>query len=198
MLPIPACYLFHVVANIESRQSFALRALDVPIFAIADIDILDSGTTLEALLEAFGVDWQRIAPLFTRVNASFEQISPPQNANQVKQRIRDLLEDITTAEFTRQNESDIRDAMRSTSPWHLAKRTGIGHLRGNALLEARQLIDELATHGLHVLKIGEIERFVPTIAQHGPAWSAAALERDLINDPELLDAREFVSSLIFT
>ena len=176
----------------------ALRALQVPTLAIVDIDILDNDTTLRALLEAFDVDWQCVAPLFARVSASFQQISPPQNANQVSQRIRDLLADITTTEFTSQNENEIRIAMRSTSPWRAAKRTGITHLRGNSLSEARQLIEQLATYGLHVLKIGEIERFVPTIGLHGPAWSAAALEFDLINDPALRDAREFVSSLVFT
>ena len=173
----------------------ALRALRVNAHAIVDIDIFDCAKTLQSLIESLGANWDQFSDLHRNVKNSFEQLSPPQNANQVSERIREILDNIETANFERQNERDIRDAMRAVSPWRLAKRTGINHLQGNALVEARQLVSDLKNIGLHVLSIGEIERFVPTIAEHGPAWASAALERDLINDPELQAARDFISRL---
>ena len=49
--------------------------------------------------------------------------------------------------------------------------------------------------GLHIIEYGQIESFVETIGGHGSTWVDGALERDLVNDPELSLARKFVARL---
>jgi hypothetical protein len=46
-----------------------------------------------------------------------------------------------------------------------------------------------------VLDVGELERFCPSIGNHGAKWVNAVLQRDLANDPELNEARDFVAQV---
>lgn len=175
----------------------ALRALAVPVTAIGDIDIFDNEQMLSELVGEFGAQWEPIRQRFLSVKNAFEHISPPLNANQVKQRLTEYLDTIQTPDFQKNHENRVRDIMRSTSPWRMAKRTGIAQLAGQALTDARDLINDLKQIGISILDIGEIERFVPSISDHGPKWASAALERDLIADPELEAARNFITDLLF-
>ena len=175
----------------------ALRALSVPVSVVLDIDALDSEATMQEIVTEMGFPWEDFAVLYKRVKQSFEQISPPLNANQVKDKIDTIFQSINTAQFTSDAEREIRDAMRATSPWRNAKRTGISHLSGSAFADAQQLIDDLRAISVYVLDVGEIERFAPSIGSHGPKWASAVLERDLIDDPELRNAREFIDKLVF-
>ncbi len=47
----------------------------------------------------------------------------------------------------------------------------------------------------HVLDVGELENFVPSVGNHGPQWVNEALKKDLISDPELESARRFLAQL---
>jgi hypothetical protein len=49
--------------------------------------------------------------------------------------------------------------------------------------------------GLHVVEVGELEGFDKTAGSHGPKWVNEVLEKPLLTDPELADARAFVARL---
>jgi hypothetical protein len=49
--------------------------------------------------------------------------------------------------------------------------------------------------GLFILEVGELEGFVRTIGNHGPKWANNVMEWDLVNDPELEVARQFVRNM---
>ncbi|MCR6639719.1 MAG: hypothetical protein NVV82_12240 [Sporocytophaga sp.] len=47
-----------------------------------------------------------------------------------------------------------------------------------------------------ILEVGELESFVKSVGNHGPKWVNEVLAKDLTSDPELQQARDFVSLIV--
>lgn len=67
---------------------------------------------------------------------------------------------------------------------------------GDPSLAIERLLNSLRAAGLFVVEVGELEGFVRTVGNHGPAWVNQVLQRDLRADAELETARQFVRTLI--
>jgi len=86
--------------------------------------------------------------------------------------------------------------LRKTSAWSHAKQVGKGFIpNGQSTQSYNRLIIELERVGLMVVEVGELESFVKSIGNHGPKWVNDALAKDLANDVELKEAREFVRKI---
>src|SRR4051812_46023114 len=60
-----------------------------------------------------------------------------------------------------------------------------------------RLKTKLASFGLHVVPVGELESFCKSIGTHGPAWVIESMKRDLTSDTELTQARKFVETIFW-
>jgi hypothetical protein len=67
---------------------------------------------------------------------------------------------------------------------------------GDATNDFNELINSLKFQGIHVVDIGELESFCKSVGSHGPKWVNEVLSKDLINDKELQEAREFVNEVL--
>jgi hypothetical protein len=176
----------------------ALRSLGVPVRAVADFDVLNDADVLGGLSGAFGQDEKRFEPARNVIAAALTSKSPPIQTTQVRSEIDKILSDVGN-NVDRKAADRIREVLRQTSPWSEAKLSGIRAVPGSQAYEtASQLLAELKTLGLHVVPVGELERFCPSVSGHGPEWVAEVLEKkkDLAKDPELEDARRFVRDLV--
>jgi hypothetical protein len=91
----------------------------------------------------------------------------------------------------------IRQALRRSSPWAVAKEVGRAYVPPGAPSEAcANLLKELRKIGLYVVEVGELESFARTVGGHGPRWVNDVLSKDLAKDAELAPARQFVQSII--
>ena len=113
--------------------------------------------------------------------------------------IRDKLSGLGgTGEFPKSAEREIKSIFNSLSPWDDVKRAGRSALPGGqAVKHYDELVAKAAAIGLWIVPVGEMEGFCRSIdGGHGPAFVAKVLEeRSLETDPELKDARQFVSSI---
>ena len=103
-----------------------------------------------------------------------------------------------SSEISEGNRKNINNIFRSVSPWDAVKRAGRSALRGSQTISHfDQLIAKVSSKGLWIVPVGELEGFCRSIdARHGPAFAQKVIEeRNLDNDLELRDAREFVSNI---
>jgi hypothetical protein len=128
-----------------------------------------------------------------------ESTSPPLNAGQVKNLVLSELDKVSDLDkFPKENEKNINNIFRSVSPWDAVKRAGRSALRGSQTISHfDQLVAKVSSKGLWIVPVGELEGFCRSIdARHGPAFAQKVIEeRDLDNDLELRDAREFVTKI---
>jgi hypothetical protein len=121
------------------------------------------------------------------------------NAEQVVNLIRDELVEVGgTGHFPKTAETAIKRIFNTLSPWDDAKRAGRSALSGGQTVKHYDdLVEKCAAVGLWIVPVGELEGFCRSIdGGHGPGFVAKVLEeRSLEADPELKDARDFVSAI---
>ncbi|GAB9224761.1 hypothetical protein BDS110ZK18_66640 [Bradyrhizobium diazoefficiens] len=182
-----------------AQLAATLRELDVPVSVVADIDLLKEENTCKKLFETMGGNWSEICGHFQSIKHAVEQRRPPLNAEQVASLIRDKLNGVGgTDEFPKAVEKGIKNIFNTLSPWDEVKRAGRSALPpGQATKHFDDLLAKAQAVGLWIVPVGELEGFCRSIdGGHGPGFVAKVLEeRSLETDPELQEAREFVSRL---
>ena len=175
-----------------------LRALDVPVDVIADIDILRDESDLKKLIEVLGGDWTQAQPLSNTVRSAVNQGKPFLDSQGIQGAIEETLQKTpSSGEFPRNLRSQIESTLRKGSPWESVKSAGKAALPHGQATQRFQELEEFCNRiGLWIVAVGEVEGFCPSIGGHGPGWVQQVIEeRNLAEDPELEDARHFVSRI---
>jgi energy-coupling factor transporter ATP-binding protein EcfA2 len=175
----------------------SLKALDVPVVAVADFDILNNEHPLADLVTEAGGDWEGIKACWTSVKNAIDAIRPQLTTEDVKTQIDAVLSSISESNFPQTAKRGIENILKQTSAWALAKKSGKHFVpNGTPMQEYQKLASNLAELRVVLVEVGELERFCPSIGGHGPTWVNEALNRNLVEDPELAVAREFVKGLM--
>lgn len=181
-----------------SKLVDTLKALDVPVSVIADIDVLNEENTFKALVDKLGGMWSDIQPHWHTVTQAVLSKRPPLNATQVKGLITEKIDKVGgTAEFPQAIERGIKNIFKTVSPWSALKQSGRRGLpSGEPTTQYDQLADKCAAIGLWIVPVGEVEGFCQSLGSHGPGFVEKVLEtKDLAKDAELAEAREFVAKI---
>ena len=207
LLDIPSVHQGHprdvlfVHANGKHRMAAlaqALSALDVPVDVIADIDILRDETDLKKLVGALGGDWSQAQPLSNSVRSAVEQGNPYLDSPRIREAIQETLDQApSSGEFPRNLRNQIESTLRKGSRWEFIKSAGTSALpHGQATQQFHELQKFCNEIGMWIVPVGELEGFCPSIGGHGPGWVQQVIEeKDLADDPELAEARDFVSRI---
>jgi energy-coupling factor transporter ATP-binding protein EcfA2 len=180
-----------------SRVVKSLRELDVPVSVIAVFDVLKEERTLQDLVEAAGGRWEAMSTEWREVKQSIEAKRAEINVEEVKGEIRRALEGITGSTISDKISDQIRNALRRSSPWDLAKKLGLSYVpSGQPTQRCLALLDKLAVLGIFVVRVGEMEEFVKSVGVHGPRWVSEVLKKDLRNDQEFDSAKDFVKRVL--
>ncbi len=175
----------------------SLKALDVPVLATPDFDILRDEHPLDVLVAAAGGDWSELRAHWHSVKTAIDSIRPQMSTHDVKDRVSKILEGIGEPIFPRPAKTEIENVLKQTSAWSLAKQLGRGFVPAGTPTQQYNLLNQkLRALGIRIIEVGELERFCPSIGGHGPSWAIEALSKDLINDPELEPARQYVTEIM--
>jgi hypothetical protein len=173
----------------------ALHAVAVPVALVADFDVLRGEALLKEIVQELGGQWAHLATDWRAVTATIEQGGSAPSITVVREQILKVLDQATDATLTPDQASEIRQITRVDDAWRRAKQAGLSIVpQGEPSQRATRLIDALASLGLFVVTVGEIERWAPDIPGHGPAWVGAAIEQRRHEDPRS-GAATFVESV---
>lgn len=175
----------------------ALRAVDVPVRAVADFDILADEQPLRALVEALGGDWVAVEGDWRTVRSAVDSKRPEMNTVDVRRELDRVLEGVSTAILPERARTELYSVLKRSTAWSSAKLVGKAFVpSGEPMRACERLLSALKADGLHVVDVGELEGFCRTVDSHGPKWVNAVLSRNLATDPELASAREFARGLV--
>jgi predicted ATPase len=182
-----------------ARLSTALRALNVPVSIIVDMDALNEENTIRQMFESLGGSWATVRPHWISIKTAIEEHKPWLNTLEIKNEIQKELADLpTNGEFPRIVRQRIEKLFRKASPWDTIKHGGRSNIpSGQATQRYNEIDKAFRGVGLWLTPEGELEGFCRSIeAVHGPAWVQRVLEmKDLTQDAELSGAREFVREI---
>ena len=89
----------------------------------------------------------------------------------------------------------LRAILKAETGWDKAKRAGLSIIpQGTAAGAAQSLVVKGKSAGLFIVPVGELERFVPAVGGHGPAWVNEVLARRLHESPSP-EAASFITDI---
>lgn len=175
----------------------ALREVDVPVSVAADFDILRDERPLRDVVDAAGGQWSDLESDWRLVKTSIDAKKPELDGSEIREAIEDALAGVTGRVFPSEVKAEIQKLFRRSSPWAIAKEVGKAFVpAGDATNGFNRLVETLSRLGIFIVPVGELECFVRSIGNHGPRWTNEVLKRDLVGDPELSEARDFVAALL--
>lgn len=174
----------------------ALREVDVPVKAVADFDVLSDELPLKHIAEALGLKWEEVERDWRQVKGAVDAKRPDLSTAEVKDAIEKILSRNHGSSLSQKAKSEISALLKRSSAWASAKTLGKAFVpSGDATKACDRLLARLRSAGLYVVEVGELEGFARSEPGHGPQWVNSVLARALATDPELSDARAFVSAL---
>jgi energy-coupling factor transporter ATP-binding protein EcfA2 len=175
-----------------------LRALDVTVDVIADIDVLNELSVLKRLVESLGGDWDSIEPHAKVVKASVETGVQWLDGKEVRKRIQEVLSNPQEqGAFPPKLRDEIVGILGKSSQWAMVKSAGETAIPKGDATKHYQILQKLCSSiGLWIVPVGEMECFCGLEGDHGPRWVQKVLENhDAATSPELARARDFVSQI---
>ena len=170
----------------------SLRAVDVPVAAVADFDVLSEEQPLRGIIEALGADWSTFEADWRSVKAAVDAKRPDLSTADVKREFEKVVNRVTSAVLPEAARIELQGIVRRSTAWSNAKVVGKAFVpSGDPSKACERLLSSLRQIGLHVVEVGELEGFAKTESGHGPKWVNAVLARSLATDLELASARQF-------
>ena len=176
----------------------ALKALNVDLRVVPDLDVLNDEEIFKGILEASGIDWTFIQSDY-KIIVSQVQSGSREKINRVsaKTAINTILDKSTDANLSTAEIKEIQETIKTASRWENIKKMGISAIpAGDATAAFGRLVTTIRAAGIHLVPVGELECFIKEVGNHGPTWVNNVLEKF----PDLDDAvyskiKEFITEL---
>lgn len=176
----------------------ALRALDVTVDVIADMDVLKEEAVLRRIIEALGKNWAAVQAHAQPLKTAIEEHKPWLTSGEVAKGIREILDEAPTpGEFPKGLRAGIEAVFRKASPWDAVKDAGEAAIPAGQAMQHYDALQALCNHvGLWIVPVGELEGFCKSVGGHGPRWVQNVIENyDLANDAKFATARNFMRNI---
>ena len=163
----------HRMAKIIS----ALRALNIDVRLIPDIDVLNDETVFKAITEACGIDWISIEKDYRILVSNLHSFKEKIKRVDARDSINKILDGAASQELSNQEIKEIRVAISTISKWDTLKKSGISAIPPGDATNAFKRVNELLhLNGIYIVPVGELECFVKEVGGHGPEWVNRVLE----------------------
>lgn len=168
----------------------ALRAASVPVAVIGDFDVLNDWSVLSRLVDAAGGESSEFEADWKIVNAALTSGARTPSAAGMKEAVVAAFDGIQIV--SERSLAPVRAALKIENGWDRVKNSGFsGVPHGEPYQACERLVANLAALRIHLVPVGEMEDFVPTVGDHGPSWVAQVLEQRLHESTATDDARNF-------
>jgi len=160
-----------------AKIATALRALNIEVKLIPDIDVLNDENVFRGIVEAFGIEWGTISGDYNVIVSNLHSPKESINRNDLKTTVNRILEQSNTQNLSKRELKDIEEATRTISKWTALKESGISAIpRGDATTAFSRMNQTLKEHEIYVVPVGELECFIKEVGGHGPEWANKVIE----------------------
>ena len=180
-----------------AKITTSLRALNIDIRLIPDIDILNDEVIFKNIVEAYGIDWTSLKSDYNIIVSNLHSQKEKINRNDARTTINRILDASESQELSNHEIENIRSAIRTISKWDSLKSSGISAIpSGEATAAFKRLEQILRKNGIYLVTVGELEGFVKEVGGHGPDWVNNVLEKYPDLSTEIYSqVRQFISAM---
>ncbi|MFF1868040.1 ATP-dependent endonuclease [Kitasatospora herbaricolor] len=169
-----------------------LRQCGIPVAVIADLDLLNDRTLIRNTLDSLGGLWGEFEPDLLPLERQMRSTVTVASAQTIKQQIDGIIGNVPASAVLTSDQADrITSLLKGSNGWKALKRAGLPGLTGtDAYAPAQRMITYLASRGVFVVPVGELEGWVPAVPSGNKSrWLTRVFEENHHNNPsEVLSA----------
>jgi len=175
----------------------ALRALNVEVKLIPDIDVLNDKDVFKGIVEAFGVEWEAMEKDYNIIVSNLKSPKERIETATARRGIESVFESAADKFLSNSQIEAIRKEIATISKWKALKDAGCTAIpRGDATAAFGRLNQACKGNGIFIVTVGELECFVKEVGGHGPDWVNTVLERYPNLDHEVYSGvKNFISGI---
>jgi len=175
----------------------ALRALDIDVRLIPDIDVLNDENTIKRIAEVFGVDWNSVKTDYNTIAGNMHSNKEKINRVSAKTEIDRIISQSQNVELSSKEIKEIQEILKIESKWSALKKYGKqGVPAGNATTSFENIDNVFRSHHIYLVPVGELECFVKSVGGHGPEWVNNVLEQyPNLDDQVYRNITDFIRSI---
>jgi hypothetical protein len=176
----------------------ALKALNVKTVVVPDFDVLNNEGTFKTICEMMDIEWDAVKGEWKSVFEYVKGQRAQLDTEEAKKEIKAILDSITTPQLSEINIDSIKDKLKASTAWSKVKQVGMTFFSGQPYKDLNGLMSICKEKGLFIVPVGELEYFYRPLASnstHGTKWVNGVMEKDLVNDKNLEEARKFVKDI---
>lgn len=178
------------------KVAAALRSLDIPLWIIPDIDILNDPKILQELIESVGGDWSNFEANLRILRGNLTTNKSFVKRADFKRDVQNILSANNDPNLIDTEIKSIKSLLKTETQWGMLKRGGKAAVPQGKAYKAYEDIDtELRKLKIYIVPVGELECFIKSVGSHGPDWVNEVLEQypDL-SDPVYDTLKDFIRS----
>lgn len=175
----------------------ALRALNIDVRLIPDLDVLNDVSVFKSIVEAYGINWNSIDKDYKTIATNLHSDKEYISRNTAMTTINRILNRSDDHYLSSDELRDIREVISTTSKWKNLKKYGVAAFPpGDATNAYNRIEIILKTNKIFIVPVGELEGFIKDVGGHGPEWVNKVLEEypDLGSE-KYSQIRDFVISM---
>ena len=174
-----------------------LKALDIDIRLIPDMDVLNDEHVISEIAEAFGIEWGSVKSDYNILSTNLHSSKEKLNRVLVTSEIQNVLDSSGSAELSSTEISQIKEIIKTISKWERIKHEGRAAIpAGDPTNAFNRLNKVFKEHNIYMVPVGELEGFVREVGGHGPDWVNSVLETyPDMSDPVYDKAKVFIEGL---
>ncbi len=156
----------------------ALRALDICVKLVVDIDVLNDENVFKSILEAFDIEWKNVEASYNTIVSNLHSPKEKIRLDDVRTCIQRIGENTNKEYLSSKEIKEIKESINVVSKWDGIKKGGIAAIpAGNATLEYKKIDELLNLAGIFIVPVGELECFIKEVGGHGPEWTNTVFEK---------------------
>lgn len=175
----------------------ALRSLSIDFRCVPDIDVLNNKQILKDLYEACGGTWDdSMESQYNTFSSQFNGGKATVTKQELEAQINAFVQRVNGDTLTRNDIDELSKTIKLDTKWSMLKKGGIGVIpSGQATTSFNALNEKLKSVHIHLVYVGELERFIPEVGGHGPGWVNSVLEQyNNLDDTVYKKVKDFVGS----
>jgi len=179
-----------------AKACTALVEVGVPVRVIADFDVLDDRRTVEQIVKSLGAEYtDEIENLRSVVDKNIRGGERKPTFESAKRLIDPLLARDDNVELDKSTTQKVVKAVKLVGGWADVKKLGKSAVpHGETTVKLEALLEQLATIGLFVVPVGEVESWVPGVASSSSVWIADVIQNNSVQ--MAIEAGKFVHDVL--
>ncbi len=160
------------------KVTAALRSLEIPLWIIPDIDVLNDSNILRGLIESAGGSWSDFETPFRTLSGNLTTNKSFVKRVTFKNDVQNILSANNNPNLSESEIKQIQNMLKTETLWGMLKNGGKAAVpKGNAY-QAYETIDaKLRELKIYLVYVGELECFIKSVGGHGPDWVNEVLEK---------------------